>query len=212
MYLSRLKFHALDPRAAKLLGNRYRLHAALMRGYADAGEDERVLFRVEPVAGRSAWQDVLVQGRNAPDWTPLLEDYGHACQAQSKAFTVEPSAGQHYRFRLLANPTVTRDRKRLGLVGEGAQREWLERRAEASGFRLLDCTVIDEGLLPAWKKDEGQQPPKGQKPKGKRLTIRTARYEGLLEITEPQIFGKALESGIGPAKGLGCGLLSLAAG
>ncbi len=212
MYLNRLRFHALDPRAAKLLSNRYRMHAAVMRGYADASDGERVLFRVEPVVGRSAWQDVLVQGRNAPDWTALLEDYGQACQAESKRFDVAPSAGQSYRFRLLANPTVTRDRKRYGLVGEPAQREWLERRAEACGFRLLDCTVLDEGLLPAWKKDEGGDNDNGKKTKGKRLTVRTVRYEGLLEIIEPQAFGKALENGIGPAKGLGCGLLSLAAG
>ncbi|QFY89102.1 type I-E CRISPR-associated protein Cas6/Cse3/CasE [Magnetovirga frankeli] len=86
----------------------------------------------------------------------------------------------------------------------------MEKRAEACGFRLLDCTVIDEGLLPAWKKDEGQEPPKGQKPRGKRLTIRAARYEGMLQIIEPKAFGKTLENGIGPAKGLGCGLLSLA--
>jgi CRISPR system Cascade subunit CasE len=207
MYLSQLRFHALDPRAAKLLGNRYRLHAALMRGYAEANDDERVLFRVEPAAGRSAWQDVLVQGRGAPDWTPLLEDYANACQAQSKPFAIEPAMGQRYRFRLLANPTVTRNRKRYGLVGEATQREWLERRAEGCGFRLQDCTVIDEGLLPAWKKDEGQK-----RSKGKRLTLRTARYEGLIEIIDPGALGKALENGIGPAKGLGCGLLSLAPG
>lgn len=207
MYLSQLQLNASNQATAKLLANRYRLHAAVMRGFTETSNDERILFRVEPTAGRSTWQEILIQSQAEPDWTPLLSDYAPACQIRTKRFSIQPRTDQHYRFRLLANPTVTRNRKRLGLVGETAQREWLATRAQERGFRLVDCTVIDEGLLPAWKKEDDNRTGKG-----KRLTIRAVRYEGRIQLTAPALFTRALTHGIGPAKGLGCGLLSLAPG
>lgn len=205
MYLSQLRLYALDPRTTKLLGNRYRLHAAIMRGYSEASSEDRVLFRVEPLLGRSAWQDILVQAQSAPNWEDLLNDYGSACQINTKTFLFNAVSGKRYRFRLLANPTINRNRKRYGLVGEVARREWLERRAAPCGLRLLDYTVIDDGLLPIWKRDDGHE-----KKRDTRLTIHTARYEGRLEISDPKAFEQTLKKGIGAAKGFGCGLLSLA--
>ncbi|MCU7928265.1 MAG: type I-E CRISPR-associated protein Cas6/Cse3/CasE [Candidatus Thiodiazotropha sp. (ex Dulcina madagascariensis)] len=38
----------------------------------------------------------------------------------------------------------------------------------------------------------------------------SARYEGVIDVIDNQAFGRAFRTGIGPAKGLGCGLLSLA--
>jgi CRISPR system Cascade subunit CasE len=40
--------------------------------------------------------------------------------------------------------------------------------------------------------------------------LRSVRYEGVLEVTNPNGFQKVLTSGIGPAKAFGFGLLSIA--
>jgi CRISPR system Cascade subunit CasE len=43
------------------------------------------------------------------------------------------------------------------------------------------------------------------------IKISTLDFQGLLEVTEPELFiQKVLYKGIGPAKAFGCGLLSLA--
>ena len=45
---------------------------------------------------------------------------------------------------------------------------------------------------------------------GQTFTLATATYEGRLEVTDPLMLRQALTHGIGPAKGYGCGLLTLA--
>ena len=49
--------------------------------------------------------------------------------------------GQLLRFRLRANPTVTRAGKRHGLTSQGAQLAWLQRQGERGGFQLVSCGV-----------------------------------------------------------------------
>ena len=43
------------------------------------------------------------------------------------------------------------------------------------------------------------------------MTLSTALFEGVLRVEDPAVLRTALVSGIGPAKGYGCGLLTLAA-
>ena len=40
--------------------------------------------------------------------------------------------------------------------------------------------------------------------------LRSARFEGILQVTDAEAFAKTLAAGIGPAKGYGFGLLSVA--
>ena len=44
--------------------------------------------------------------------------------------------------------------------------------------------------------------------KGQRL--RSARFDGILEVTDPAAFAATIAAGIGPAKAFGFGLLSVA--
>jgi CRISPR system Cascade subunit CasE len=46
---------------------------------------------------------------------------------------------------------------------------------------------------------------------GQTVTLTTAVFEGRLDVTDPIALRHALTHGIGPAKGYGCGLLTLAA-
>ena len=48
------------------------------------------------------------------------------------------------------------------------------------------------------------------KQNGRIVTIRAVVFEGILKVTDAELFRSALASGIGPAKAYGCGLLTLA--
>jgi CRISPR system Cascade subunit CasE len=154
---------------------------------------------------------VLVQSDREPDWGWLAESShyllpGFHPNPASKAFESVFRPGQCLYFRLRANPTVKRKfpgqdkSKRVGLYKEAEQRGWLARKAEQSGFIILDVSVTSEG-------------PIGGKTKIRHdLNLIAVRFEGQLQVTDPVTFSDTLERGIGSGKGLGFGLLSLAQG
>ena len=73
---------------------------------------------------------------------------------------------------------------------------WLEKKAGINGFKLH--SVIADGYQQHYFKKRG-------------IKISTLDFQGVLEVTEPEVFIRdALYKGIGPAKAFGCGLLSLA--
>jgi CRISPR system Cascade subunit CasE len=73
-----------------------------------------------------------------------------------------------------------------------AGEQWLTQRAEKNGFEV--SSVIAQGY---------QQ----HRFKKRQIKISTLDFEGLLEITEPELFKTALFKGIGSAKAFGCGML-----
>lgn len=205
MYLSQIMFNGLDRKAHRVLASDYHMHAALMKAFpqwrSEDRNESRILFRIEPPKENSAWIQVLVQSPVKPDWEELLARYGKAARPKTCDYYLTSSSGDRFRFRLRANPTVTRQAKRFALIGEVDQLAWLQRQASKKGFLIHRCTVIDEGVSHSFKEAE----------KGKhKMSLRTVRYDGILEVVDSTEFTKTLRSGIGPAKGLGCGMLSLA--
>ncbi len=73
---------------------------------------------------------------------------------------------------------------------------WLEKKAQKNCFKVLSVTA--EGYQQHHFKKRG-------------IKISTLDFNGVLEVTEPELFiQEALYKGIGHAKAFGCGLLSLA--
>lgn len=203
MYLTRLR---LDPRSAQSrrdLGDPYEMHRTLVRPFVrDAGQTPpRILWRTEPAA---AWNDpvVLVQALQPADWSVLeaLPNY-LKCGAETRDISPEGwlQPEQCYRFRLFANPTVTRDGKRLGLVAEEAQLAWLARQGERHGFAIEAALVTGSEQLRSRKQDT-------------RISVLQVCFEGRLRVRDCAALASALRSGIGPGKAFGCGLLSLGRG
>jgi CRISPR system Cascade subunit CasE len=108
-------------------------------------------------------------------------------------------AGQALAFRLRANPTAKREGKRFGLMTEGLQRAWLERKGAAAGFRPSLFQVACEGMANGHKGENT-------------LTHLAVRFDGVLTVIDGDAFSAAIENGIGPAKAFGFGLLSVAPG
>ena len=202
MYLSRLILNPRNRQVQSELAGPYEMHRTLSRAFADDYEDERALFRVD-LDRRTGVPTVLVQSRTEPDWSALPADGYLLEPAASKPIDPAFSAGQLLSFRLRANP-VRRDKAsgdRQGLLQEDQQRGWLDRKGETGGFRVVRCHVIPEGPLSIRQRRGGTEHD---------VSLLSVRFEGLLQVTDPRALRRTLEQGIGPAKGFGFGLLSLA--
>lgn len=204
MFLSKLTLGSVLECASlrRDIASPYEMHRTISRAFPSRqdGGCGRVLFRLEPPAEDQP-QVVLVQSDKPPDWHPLLAIPGYLRLCDSKSLDVSFRAGQRLRFRLRANPTVKRKiddkSKRVGLRSHQEQAEWLERKASEGGFKPLDFTA--RRVLRTVSRNKAAS-----------HTHQSVDFEGILEVTDPEAFRQTLASGIGPAKGFGFGLLSVA--
>lgn len=202
MHLSRLILNPRNRQVRSELACPYEMHRTISRAFGDDLSDERILYRVD-VDRRTGVPAVLVQSKTGPDWSALPADGYLLEPAETKPVDPGFSEGQVLNFRLRANP-VKRDSetgKRLGLLEEEDQREWLDRKGRRNGFRVVRCHVIPEGLQEFVRRSGGSE---------RDITLLSVRFEGVLQVTEPDALRAAVEDGIGPAKAFGLGLLSLA--
>ena len=177
------------------------------------------LFRVDPGPGARAI--ILVQSAVEPDWDYAFHNAGYllAAPAETKQFDVSFTAGQHLRFRLVANPTRRLSKHSRERDGEPVQEKWIGRRVPVPYDQLLDWLAVwrfhpddSPGFSP--HKDRTSVQPGyvyvNKKRDGRAHRLFSVRYEGLLEVTDPEKFRTTLIRGIGPGKAFGFGLLSVA--
>ncbi len=191
----------------------YRLHQALWQLFpAPPGTPRDFLYRrLETAHGPSFY---VLSAREPVDtwgvWT-----------IQSKTYAPQLAAGQRLAFSLCANPVVTklgprgkpvrhdviRDAKlqrqnravpsiSLGDLMAQEGTAWLQARAERCGFQVEQVRV------------DGYRQHRFRKGRGdKWVTFSTLDFDGLLTVVDPEVLGHTLCTGLGPAKGFGCGLL-----
>lgn len=203
MHLSRLALNSRLARVRQDLANPYEMHSTLSWAFA-AGSTEKpscFLWRLEQMrAGRLPV--IVAQSHDRPRWDALDERFpGYFVEVGVKPYDLldRLRAGQALRFRLGANPTVTRQGKRRGLRSPADQIAWLHRQGERHGFKVLGCTLSQPGLLRA-----------RQRKGGSIITVQTVIYDGYLRVEDPALLRGAIASGLGHAKALGLGLLSVA--
>lgn len=204
MFLSKLTLDPRHPQARRDLSNAYEMHRTLARAFAPNAETApaRFLWRLERRADYQPSSIVLVQSAQPADWSVLDAFPGytgeiHANKTVDLETLIQP--GARYRFRLLANPTVTRKGKRYGLTREDEQLAWIARQGERHGFSILGCV-----------RGTGEQLQVQQGRGGNRITLHTALFEGLLQADTPEPLRQGLLKGFGHGKAMGLGLLSLA--
>lgn len=202
MYLSRLTLDLGSGQARRDLANRYDLHATLCWAFDDQ-QAARPLWRAE-LARPGEPPQLLVQSLGPPAWGRIAARHAgyfaaHDCKELDLAGQLR--AGQRLRFRLEANPTVTRDGKRHGLVREEEQLAWLDRQGERGGFAVAAAVVSRADRLVLRKRDPAR-----------RITLQAVLFDGYLVVRDPAALGEALLRGIGHGKALGLGLLSLGRG
>ena len=214
MYLSRLILNPRTRRVQKEVAAPYQMHRSLMKAFPDNLKpgDERVLFRLK-THPRTGALTLLVQSLTLPDWSWLAEPNarGYLLPVDEpnpavKSFDLNLVSGQVLAFRLRANPTVKRrfnekDHKRVGIYSEEKQIEWLKRKGEQGGFRVLSVRTSNQGTVNGYiRRDEERH----------KLKLLAVQFDGLLQVTDPNRLRETVRQGIGSGKSLGFGLLSLA--
>ncbi len=200
MFLSKLTLNLENPKARRDLADPYEMHRTLARLVGH--RKDRLLWRLETGRGLAP-PYVLIQTQGPQDWEALWavcgKDYGELAPDSPKAFTPALRPGERLRFRLRANPSVMRNRKRYGLVGREAQLAWLTKTLARCGARVLAAEVTGKEWLVA-----------GKKRPSPRVELLAVTFEGFLEVKHPETLLKGLSQGIGHGKAFGLGLLSLA--
>lgn len=215
MYLSRLTLAPgalADRKILRAFESPYLLHQALWEVFSDSADRRRdFLYRLDLEARRPRVFALSVRDPASG---------GGPWRIETKPFRPSLRARDRLAFALRANPVVTRDGKRHDVVmdakralhDKGVPRAewpsqaqlvqehgaaWLERREEKLGAEL------EAGSL----RVDRYQLHRFAKPSGRRVQLATCDFEGVLRVNDPERLIASIESGIGPAKGFGCGLL-----
>lgn len=198
MYLSRI--HVQWPKSKSA----YTLHKALWELFPNRPDDERdFLFRVEQEKiGVGAV--LLLQSQHEPAKAAESIDV-----AATRDFSLNITEGLRVRFLLKANPVKTiNDEKgrtnskgevkkcRVPLIKESEQLQWLQRRF--GGVAQLEEVEVSP-CLPLYFKKHQQA--------GKIVPV---KYQGVLTVNDATAFTLLIQNGLGPAKALGCGMVSIA--
>lgn len=213
----------LDPRcreARRDLSDPYQMHSTLCRAFSAPDRkcpEGEVLWRLEPESGPANLPRVLVQSRSQPDWTGInlpgwLARVDPAIDLRDRLRLNSLQVGQRFRFRLRANPSVTRAHKRLGLLRREDQEAWLVRKGELHGFTVSGQTSLgapdpSAGAINARVSQE--QMLRGNQHGGNGIRLFSVLYDGVLCVGDTERFVDAIQRGIGHGKAMGLGLFSV---
>lgn len=216
MYLTQFEINGARRGTRQLLSSPQRMHAAVLSCFTNAERDPtsagRVLWRVDQ---RGTQTLLYLTSPHRPDLTCLAEQAGWPTKETWRIgdytrLLDRLATGDEWAFRLTANPVhnvrkdAAEDTKRVGHVTVAQQETWLITRSERLGFAITTGDhkqselIVRDRRIHKFHRD------------GRTVTLSTATYEGRLTVTDPAALRTALTHGIGPAKGYGCGLLTLA--
>lgn len=222
MFFSRIELRRSGPGVARLLKmmsvDDYRHHQFVWQLFKGA-DDRDFLYRRDDNGNWPRYY--TVSAREPMDREGLWE-------VETKPYAPKLTEGMALAFSLRVNPVVSRrdeagkqhrhdvvmDHKRrtgfkehhhaarpaLPEIMREAGLEWLTKRAEKHGFQFNPELVTVDGY-----EQHRSIKPKGGKP----IHFSTLDFGGLLSVTDAGVFEQALASGIGPAKGMGCGMLMI---
>ncbi|MGY2119152.1 type I-E CRISPR-associated protein Cas6/Cse3/CasE [Nocardia gipuzkoensis] len=164
-YLSRIRINPLRAAAQTLLANPRAMRAAVLHGIPEEPLTERILWRLD--SDNPHRPALFVLTRTKPDWKHLVETAGwpdadgeHARVADYQPLLDRLQTGDHYAFRVTANPvqntstptkptptqtdyTATGGRRsfRIGHRTAEAQLAWFLARPQKWGFRIPEAAT-----------------------------------------------------------------------
>jgi CRISPR system Cascade subunit CasE len=153
---------------------------------------------------------LLVQSREEPHRPPTCPAPAWESKSIPEAFFTHST----YRFSLLANPTkkvrsnakgeLLKNSRRVPLSTREDLLDWLQRKATQHGFAL------ETSWLRTIPRPRQIFVKKSHQDDRRHTGLHTStEFTGLLTITDPALFRQAIETGIGPAKAFGFGMLCL---
>jgi CRISPR system Cascade subunit CasE len=221
MFLNRIHLDLRCRDARRDLSNPYQLHSTLCRAFSPPDTKcppGEFLWRLEPETDATGYPRIIVQSRRIPDWSGIgvkgwLFQAEPAIDLNERLKIDSFSKGQRFRFRLRANPSVTRNGKRQGLLQLADQEKWIERKGLQHGFFLSQLSSFDFSEPLEERVDvriSQDQMLRDRQHSDNSIRIFSVLYDGILTIAEPSRFKEALYTGIGHGKVMGLGLLSIA--
>ena len=210
LHLAKLTLNLQSRQARKDLADPYDMHRTLNRAFVRPGGLSPFLWRLEDYYPGEL-PVILVQSKDASNWQQLPDGWSvdQAQRVWEPETVIRP--GQWVRFRVLANPTMTTvpkgvevegsargHRKRLGLTKTEDQLGWLQRQGQRLGLRHVSATVVRSGKVRSTRK------------KGHPMTVVTALLEGQALVADAAALAGGIRTGIGHARMLGLGLVSVA--
>lgn len=205
MYLSRILLDIRNRKTMLALASPNLFHGAIESSVP--GERCRKLWRIDALNGNLY---LLILCDKQADWGKVQSQFGnpeHAAETKDYTPLLERIAdGSKWRFRLRANPTVARKTpgsdkrgKVLAHITTAHQMQWLSDQAKKNGFSLApDEFTVTESKWYTFRKNNKQN-----------VRLLAVTYEGILTITDAELFRKALVSGIGREKAYGMGMLTV---
>ena len=210
MYLSRVELDVTRRATVRALAAPQKLHGAVESAFP--GERRRRLWRLDHWNGKLY---LLLLSEDQPNLLEISDQFGPVNRQGSTEIReynqllerIVP--GSVWQFRLTANPTKScageagaeHRGKVLAHCTVEYQEKWLLDRAEKHGFRLEPdgFTVTASRWLHFAK--GGMQ--------NRTVSLLSVTYEGVLQVTEPDLFRTLLTSGIGRGKAYGLGLMTV---
>lgn len=207
MYISRVEIDTDNRQKIRDLTHLGAFHSWVEDSFpseAVNSERSRKLWRIDPLNGK-IW--LLVVSDKEPDLV-RLERYGVSGTAETKDYSTFLSKihnGMHCRFRLVLNPvhSVSQGPGFRGRVYPevtvSQQLEYIEKRAEKCGFKLIDGRYqITERSYEVLKK-----------PKMRPVHLCKVTYEGELIVLSEELLRDTLVKGMGKKKAYGFGMMTV---
>lgn len=193
--------------ARRDIADPYEMHSTLCRAFSPSDKkcpEGAFLWRLETEQNNDrVMAKVLIQSRELPDWQRITPAKWFG-EAPVKALNLEEklnlqtvNKGMKFRYRLRANPSVCKNRKRFGLFAEIDQLTWINRQGERNGFTLITTHRSEERMLTG--KSRTDYP----------IRVFSVLYDGVLAVQDPELFYQAIKNGIGHGKAMGLGLFSV---
>ena len=206
MYLSRIRLSLTERATMKALADLKFFHEALENCFP--GDRPRTMWRIDRLKSNLY---VLVLSEEKADFSPFCKKFSSS-ENDWETKDYEPllsrlKNGSIWRFRLSANPTYyVKAKEPITLRGKISahttpehQKEWLIKQSQKCGFQLAtDGFDVTENKWFRFRKSGGNL-----------VIILSVTYEGLLVITDVELFRKTLVNGIGRGKAYGMGLLTV---
>ncbi len=184
-----------------------RFHGAIEQADPDR---TRKLWRIDTLGGAYY---LLILSQEKLELTSVAEQFGFDADYECKPYDKLLGRivnGSRWQFRLRANPTVQKYDETKGRgqvmahITPAHQGEWLQKQSGKYGFSLNDGEwLVTESKWYRFKKNRNSE---------HTVRLLSVTFEGMLTVTDAEMFRKALTDGIGREKAFGMGLLTIAGG
>ena len=202
MYLTKFTIPLASRQAVNCLRDAQQMHVVVSKLYGSGRKDGSILYRANVSGGV-----VQIYAYSDTAATHPVQDVSLEAQRDISFWLENMQQGKQYSFDILAVPAkkvqeegAKNSRRRL-LRTEEERRNWLARKSQQYGFRILQAEELQKVSFFA----------KHGENKGNTMHFDAYHFRGVLCVEDALLFRQAVSAGIGSGKAYGCGMLMLRA-